>query len=202
MPEITDRRTNVEEEYFRRKERELIKRLRQKAEEEIQRKDLADAIGLENQEILDILQEMGFDRATVVLLYLVPLLEVAWSDGSVSDEEKRLIHEAAKSHGISEGTAAYAMLGRWLESKPDAVLFQRALKVIRDITGFQSDEAWQTSGRKIITACEKIAAASGGFLGLGPKISSEEKAVLRRVVTEIERAHTEAAARVSSALEP
>ena len=36
---------------------------------------------------------------------------------------------------------------------------------------------------------ERIAAASGGFLGLGSKISPEEAAVMKRVASEIERAH-------------
>lgn len=200
MPELSDRRLNVEEQYFRRKERELIERLRKKAEREAERKGLAEAVGLENQEILDILQEMGFDHATVVLLFLVPLLEVAWSDGAISDQERDLIRRAAQAHGVAEGTPAHARLAQWLESKPDATLFKRALKVIRDITAFQSDEAWRTTGRKLVEGCERVAAASGGFLGLGSKISPKERAVLRRVASEIESAHAKAADRVASKL--
>jgi hypothetical protein len=60
----------------------------------------------------------------------------------------------------------------------------------------QSADARQETTGRLIDACERIAAASGGFLGLGSKISPEEAAVMKRVASEIERAHAEAAKRV------
>ncbi|NWG13416.1 MAG: hypothetical protein HXY20_07790 [Acidobacteria bacterium] len=200
MPEIGERWRPAEEEYFRRKEAELIEKLRKKAEEEASRKGLAEAVGLENRQILELLMEMGFDRATVVLLFLVPLLEVAWSDGAISGEERRLILEAAHSHGIEEGTPAHARLGEWLAARPPSALFERAIAVIRDIVSYQSDKAWRASGLRLVDACERIAAASGGILGLGSKISAEERAVLRRVTSMIEKAHAKAAAELSNTL--
>jgi len=196
MVDLAERSRMSEEDYFRRKEQELIDKLRKKTDAETHRKGLAEAVGLENEQIVDVLGEMGFDRATVVVLFLVPLLEVAWSDGSISDRERTLILEAAHAHGVREGTPAHAKLNEWLAAKPPEQLVGRALQVIRDIMAFQSTDARQATAGKLVDACERIAAASGGFLGLGSKISPEEAAVMKRVASEIERAHAEAAKKV------
>jgi len=196
MVDAKERSRKSEDDYFRRKEQELIDKLRETTEAEAHRKGLAEAIGLENEQILDVLREMGFDRATVVVLFLIPLLQVAWSDGSISDRERTLILEAAHAHGVKEGTPAHEKLNEWLAARPPEQTSERALQVIRDLMVFQSTDARQATTGRLMDACERIAAASGGFLGFGSKISPEEAAVVRRVASEIERAHAEAAKRV------
>jgi DnaJ-domain-containing protein 1 len=200
MPDLSGHSRATEEEYFRRKEKELIEKLKEKAAAEAHRKGLAEAIGLENRQILDVLQEMGFDRSTVTVLFLVPLLQMAWSDGEVSEEERSLILQAARTHSVEEGSPAYQKLLGWLQAKPGPVLFDRALTVIQDLLRFQTGEAREATGTKLIDACEKVAKASGGFLGLGSKISAPEQAVLRRVVSAIGERHGAAAAKIESRL--
>ncbi len=200
MPDLSAHAKVSEEEYFRKKEKELIEKLKTKAAAEAHRKGLAEAIGLEDQQILDVLQEMGFDRSTVVLLFLFPLLQVAWSDGEVSEEERALILQAARTHGVEEGSPAFEKLSGLLRTQPASVLFDRALRVIQDLLKFQKVESRQTTGTKLIDACERVAAASGGFLGLGPRVSAKEKEALRRVASAIGEKHASAAARIESRL--
>lgn len=200
MPDLSAHTKASEEEYFRKKEKELIEKLKKKAASEAHRKGLAEAIGLENQQILDVLEEMGFDRSTVILLFLFPLLQVAWSDGEVSEEERALILQAARTHGVEEGSPAYEKLGGLLRTQPASFLFDRALRVIQDLLQFQKGEPRQTTSARLIDACEKVAAASGGFLGMGPKVSAKEKEVLRRVASAIGEKHASAAARIESKL--
>jgi len=200
MVDVTERSRKSEDDYFRRKEQELIDKLRETTETEAHRQGLAEAIGLENEQILDVLRDMGFDRATVVVLFLIPLLQVAWSDGSISDRERTLILEAAHAHGVKEGTPAHEKLNEWLAARPPEQTSERALQVIRDLMVFQSTDARQATTGRLMDACERIAAASGGFLGFGSKISAEEAAVMKRVAAEIERAHAEAAKKALDAI--
>ena len=198
----SDRIRNVEEDYFRRREQELLARLKANAEEDAHRKGLAEAMGLSNEDILEVLREMGFDRATVGLLFLVPILEVAWSDGSISADEKQAIQATARAHGVTEGSPAHVRLMEWLEEKPDPVLFSRALQVVRDVLASRSATDRDAAGRRLLDACERIAAASGGFLGMGGRISRSEREVLDRLTAEIERAHSAAAKRVGEMISP
>jgi len=200
MPKPSEFTRASEEEYFHRKEKELIERLKKKAAAETHRKGLAEAIGLDNKQILDVLQDMGFDRSTVMLLFLFPLLQVAWSDGEVSEKERVLILRAAQTHGIREESAAYEKLTGLLRTQPAPVFFERALKVIQDLLQFQKGETRQSTSTKLIDACERVAAASGGFLGVGPKVSAKEKTVLRRLASAIGEKHVAAAAMVESRL--
>ena len=200
MPDLSAHTKASEEDYFRKKEKDLIEKLKKKAAAEAHRRGLADAIGLDNQQILDVLQEMGFDRSTVMLLFLFPLLQVAWSDGEISEEERALILKAAKTHGVEEGSAAHEKLVGLLRTQPAPVLFERALKVIQDLLRFQKGEARQSTSTKLMDGCERVAAASGGILGLGPKVSAKEKAVLRRVAAAVGEKHAAAAADVESRL--
>jgi hypothetical protein len=200
MPDLSKNARGAEEKYFHKKEKELIEKLKKKASAEAHRKGLAEAIGLDNQQILDVLQEMGFDRATVVLLFLFPLLQVAWSDGEVSKEERALLLKAARTHGIDEGSAAHEKLVSLLLTQPAPFLFERALTVIQDLLRFQKGETRQSTSTKLIHACERVAVASGGFLGLGSKVSAKEKAVLRRLASAIVEKHAAAADRVESTI--
>jgi len=193
MSDLLPKKRTPEDEYFHRKEQELLAKLRQKSESEAQRKHLGQAVGIENEQILEVLREMGFDRETVVLLFLIPVLQVAWSDGHLSAEERSLILEAGRSHGVKEGHPAYVKLQGWLAAKPAKETFERALQVIRDLMAFQTAGQRQATGTKLVDACERVAAAAGGFLGLGSKVSAEEKAILKRVAATIETAHAESA---------
>jgi hypothetical protein len=159
-----DRKKALEEEYFRKKERELIEKLKQRAKVEADRDALAEATGITNEQILETFREMGLDRETVALLHFIPLLEVAWSDGSVSAKERAGILEMARARGIMEGAAYRKLLG-WLGNRPDSVLFGRARTVMHDLLAFMTEDKRQVATRDLVAACEEIAAASGGILG-------------------------------------
>jgi hypothetical protein len=195
-----DRKKALEEEYFRKKEQELIEKLKQRARAKAEREGLAAAAGVTNEQILEALREMGLDRETVALLHFIPLLEVAWSDGSVSAKERTGILEMARARGITEGSPAHGKLLGWLGTRPDSVLFGRARTVVRDLLAFMTEDKRQAASRDLVAACEEIAAASGGILGLGPRTSPEERAVIERVAAEIQKTHEATARRVAGAL--
>jgi tellurite resistance protein len=170
----------LEDEYFHRKEKELIEKLRHRTTAEAQRKELAGATGIEDEEILRILQEMGCTRETVALLHLVPLIQVAWADGKVSPTEREMILEAASLHGVAGGSPAYLQLTEWLDHRPSEEFFEQALRVISSI--LQSTPAAQGLNRSDVLAHSlRVAEASGGILGFGDKISDEERAMLERI---------------------
>lgn len=78
----------LEKEYFHRKEKELIEKLRKRRAAAAQMNELSEATGNANEEILKTLQELGYTRDSVALLHFVPLLNVAWTDGNFSRQER------------------------------------------------------------------------------------------------------------------
>jgi hypothetical protein len=197
---LADRKNALEGEYFRKKEQELIEKLKQRAKAATEREGLAEAAGVSNEQILEAFREMGFDRETVALLHFIPLLEVAWSDGSVSPKERAGILEMARARGITEGSPAHGKLLGWLGNRPDPVLLERAKTVLRDLLALMTDDKRQSAARDLVAALEAVAAASGGILGLGARTSAEERAVIERVAAEIQKAHEAAARRAAGSL--
>jgi hypothetical protein len=185
---LGDRRRKEEEEYFRRQEEQLIQKLRQRRADEATRGRLAESTGVVDEEVLRDLETLGYTPETVMLLYLVPLVHVAWAEGGISDSERALIVEAARVRGIDAGSAADRQLASWLETAPPADYFDKTLRVIGDILQGRSSEEREADGRDLLSYSLAVASASGGILGWG-KVSREEEQVLARLTNELERAH-------------
>lgn len=179
----------LEEEYFQRKEKELIEKLRKRRAEEAARKELSEAAGTPDEDILQTLQELGYTRDTVALLHLVPLIHVAWVDDRVSQGERELIFEAAKLRGVTEASPAYEQLVDWLDRRPSEEFFEQNLRIVKDLL--------ETSGRMgdghgMLDQAMRVASASGGLLGFGNKISSEEQTLLERLAEAIGKKDSDA----------
>jgi hypothetical protein len=175
---ISDRRRTREDEYFHKRDRELVEKMRRAAAADQARRDLTEKSGLTDPELVADLQALGFTPGTLPLLPLVPIVEMAWAEGGVTPAERSLIVELARARGITPGSDADGQLARWLDHRPDATVFARATRLI----GAMLDAGGQTglSASDLIRYCEQIAAASGGIFGIG-KVSVDERETLARI---------------------
>ena len=118
---------------------------------------------------------LGFDKKTVRILHLVPLLQVAWTDGIVDEDEKVAILTAASKHGIQEGSEAFEFLSLLMSHQPSNSFFARTQSVIANLL-----EDNDLEKEEILKDIESVAQASGGLFGLG-KVSAGE----RELITEL-----------------
>ena len=179
-------RKSKEEDYFRKMEAESVEKMRRQAELEAERGHLAEAAGVADAEILQDLKELGYTYQTVMLLHLVPLVQVAWIDGHVTNQERKRIVEASGLRGANEGSLAYRQLMNWLDHRPSGEFFQRTLRVIRHRLKALPLEEQKVRKRQLICDCTTIAAASGGFWGLGSKICGAEQRLLKQIAVDLE----------------
>lgn len=184
---FAERRKGLEEEYFRRKEQELIEQMRHRAAQQNERHQLAAATGLEEEQILATLQELGYTRDTVKLLHLVPLIQVAWASGSVTPREQDLVLRLCEWRGIEKDSAAWKQLNDWLERRPSDDFFLTTLRIIRHLLDSQTANEGVTNRTDLISYCIRIATASGGFLGMSNRISEGEQLALDQIVEELTR---------------
>lgn len=183
---FADRRRGLEEEYFHRKERELIDKMRRHAEQESDRRRLGAQAGVASEEILNDLQELGYTPETVMLLHLVPLIQTAWAEGGITARERELIIKAARSRGIEAGTPADRQLAALLAERPSAEFFEKTLRAIGAILQAQSSEVRETTALDLVSLSAAIAAASGGIMGFHA-VSEEERKVLAHISEELEK---------------
>ena len=118
---------------------------------------------------------LGFDAATALVLPLVPLIQVAWADGQVDDEERVAVLKAANSKGVAKDSPAIEFIEMLLSQKPTDTFFSRTGRVIAKML---ADEG-QSATDDLVANAKKVAEASGGFLGLfGTKIDANEQALI------------------------
>jgi hypothetical protein len=171
-----------EEDYFQKKDRELIEKMRQQAKAQKELRELGERIGVTDPDISRELAEMGFTPETVRLLPLMPILEMAWAEGGVTPNERKMVVDLARARAIEEGSEADRQLTEWLDRRPSETIFRRAGRLISAL--FAAGGRFDISPDDILKYSEAIAEASGGLLGFG-RVSSEERATLERITTEI-----------------
>ena len=199
-PLLEEKGRSKEEEYFRRRDAELLRESKRKQEALEEHEHIKREAGIKDDEVVAELKADGYDRETIRLLHLAPLIQVAWAH-KVHAEERRLILEAAKMHGVAPGSRAHERLTSWLEVRPSDQFFRKSLRAIRAILHSLEPEHRETRKLDLLALCTKVAQASGGFFGLGSRISAREKALLAEITAELERTHGEAAARMAARMQ-
>jgi hypothetical protein len=180
---FAERGRSLEEDYFRKKDRELIEKMKQAAQSEQSRRELGQRTGLSDPDLLKDLQDLGFTPDTMVLLPIVPVIQMAWAEGGITPAERTLIVDLARQRGIAAGSAADRQLQEWMNSRPEASVFTRARRLIRAMLD-SGQESGIMSADEVVKHAENIAQASGGILGLA-RISQEEKAILASLASEL-----------------
>ena len=168
-----------EEKYFQQREMERREQLRREKElaalQQEERQNIAANLNTSDEIAAEALA-LGFDAETARVLPLMPLIQVAWADGSVSGAEERSVTELAESRGIEEGSAAHQFLKRLLLERPSDLFFERVNRVLMHMVAADPD-SWVK--KSIPELCREVAEASGGFLGVfGSKISEEEQTLI------------------------
>jgi hypothetical protein len=181
MPDnpVGERGRALEDDYFRKRDRELIEKMRRSAAVDGARDELSQRTGLQDAD-LEELRALGFTADTASLLPLIPLVQVAWAEGGVSDAERTLILRLARERGIAEGSAADGQLSDWLASPPNPEVFTRAYRLIAAMLDGPAAGTHGLTADDLVSYSERIAAASGGILGLN-RVSREERALLAAI---------------------
>ena len=162
QPTSSDRRRVQEDEYFRRRDQELLEQKRRLAQAEAERRLIAQAIGLNDDAVVVDLQSVGYRSDTIVLLELAPPIQVVWADGSVSTRERELLLKIAAREHVAQGSPACDQLEVWIRQRPSTDLFEASLRALNDILNSLQSSARASLRRKVIDDCTAIAEASDG----------------------------------------
>src|SRR5687768_8864299 len=178
---LRDRGRSLEDEFFRREDARLKAKLKETAEREGARQALAQASGIKSPEIVDRLLALDVRPETVTALSLVPLVEVAWADGSLDDNERRMILERASAGGLTTGSTAHTLLEEWLTRKPDPKLLTAWTHLVQGLCQQLSRDEAAALKKDLLERARSVAGSAGGFLGMGSKVSAAEAEMIKRL---------------------
>ncbi len=178
-----DRPTRQEDEYFHRRDRELLEQAR-RAEAVVQeRQALSAALGITDEALLQRLQALQVTADNAWLLSWLPAIQIAWLKGLSGGERQWLLdHIREKRGSIDEATAS--RLDGWLATKPDDGLFAAARAALVTRIGALAPAARAAATADVLDAARGVAGASGGILGVG-SVSSDERAALEALARDL-----------------
>ena len=188
---LSDREKAMEGSYFRQQDEALLAKLRQKAKLDEIAVALAEKLQVDNPDLLERVRELGVTVDTAPALFLAPLVQVAWAEGSVTARERECVLRLARERGVEANSPALAQLSAWLDERPQDTLFATAVEVLK--YGFKVLDPFERDARiKTLTdACHEVAAASGSelarLLGLGDGVSNEESQILDQIIVKLRR---------------
>jgi tellurite resistance protein len=182
--------SDEEDRYFQAVEAEARKKLRDSLDKNAKQLEdqakIAQAVGTGDHALAERIKALGFDGESAAVFDLLPLVHVAWADGAVQKGERAAILKILKARGIEPGTQAFQTIESLLEEQPSEAFMRQSLEILREVVGTTGDRAGE-----IVDLCIKVAAASGGFLGVGRKIGDEEKELIAQVSLMLGSAATE-----------
>lgn len=183
--DINDRARAQEDDYFRRRDLELIEKLRKTAAAKTTQAAIGQATGLTDPDVLAQLEALGFEPDTVNLLPLVPVLQVAWAEGGITPAEREQLVRLAETRGILPGSASYARLTEWMTTRPAEAVFSGAGRLINAMLASGAQAVADLSADDLVKYCEAIASASGGVFGMFNRVSTEEKQLLASIAADL-----------------
>ena len=168
--------------YFRQQDAKLIETLRERAPLDQIAAALGEKLQVEHPELLERVRKLGLTVETAPALFLTPLVQVAWVDGTVSSQEVEAVLRLAEARGVELDSAIQGQLASWLQDRPSDELFDVGLEVIKYGFAVLPEDERDDRIKRVVEACHEVASASGGglakVLGLGSSVSNIEASML------------------------
>jgi tellurite resistance protein len=179
-PAMPVERNEEEELYFAQVDQDARRKLREKLERNAaeleQKRSIAESMKTDDLTVAERVAALGFDGDSARVFDLLPLIHVAWADGTIQRGERAAILRILEQRGIEPGTEAFRTIESLLEERPSDAYMKQSLAVLRDLTGGTGERS-----QEIVDMCIEIAASAGGFLGIGKRINEEEKALIEDI---------------------
>lgn len=171
---LRERERALENVFFARQDEALLQKMREADRNTSRKAALAAASGVSNDAVLDQLAALNMEPQTLAALAMVPVVLVAWADGTLDPKERAAIHDAAREAGVSRSAEARALLDAWLSAPPSRELAEAWRSYVHAVAAKLTLDARATLRRETLERARRVAEAAGGFLGLGSRISEAE----------------------------
>jgi hypothetical protein len=180
-----ERRRALEDAFFRDRDQQLLEKLQGELYAFEEKHKLAHVSGILDEKILMDLVQAGVSAESLLAMRFVPLVLVAWADNKVTPEERAAILAAEAEEGITPGSAPHELLERWLDERPDERIEAAWQEYVCEAAKVMPKESIAEMKKKALARCQRVAHASGGFLGYGA-VSPFEQAAIDKVARAFE----------------
>jgi tellurite resistance protein len=177
---LDERRRSLENEFFAEQDKKLLEKMRSELRALEARRQLTQVTGIAEEKVLQDLIDLGIQAEALAAVGMIPMIEVAWADGAISDDERARVLNFADANGIKTGTASHALLAQWLKRRPEAKFLKSWKAYVAELRKVMSPESFAKIRDMAWDRCNAVARASGGILGVR-KVSKGEEAKLAEI---------------------
>jgi hypothetical protein len=170
----------MEDLFFFQQEKKLAEARKQLELMQETKENLSKVSGITDEAVLHRLIELDIRPDILATLLIIPLVEVAWSDGEIHEKERAFLLDSAQQDGMHTRNVDPEILQAWLKTKPSEALFEAWELYIQALSAQLSREERRKLKEEVLADARKIAEAAGGFLGFG-KVSDPEQEMLDKL---------------------
>ncbi|MFK7898742.1 MAG: hypothetical protein AB8G23_23110 [Myxococcota bacterium] len=180
---LAERERALENLFFEAENQKLIDRLHEKLEHESNRDQLAAALGINSEELLEGLLALGIRANNMAALIVAPLVVLAWADGQIDPSERGAIRAAEAEHLIPKDGGAAHLLEIWLEHRPHESLLEAWVTYTELLCQHLSAQARERLKTDVVGRANRLAGALQKRLVRGSGPTESEKRVLAQIET-------------------
>lgn len=126
-------------------------------------------------DLAERIHNLGFEGDAERVFDLLPLVHVAWADGTVQKKERAAILEILRRREI-QNDKAYQVMVSLLEERPSDEYLEESLAVLKDVVGDDTARA-----KSVVAMCCSVADKAGGLFKLFRRIPPEEMQMISRI---------------------
>lgn len=178
---MNSRSRQLEDLFFMKRDALLIEKQKELQKMEHTRQALSEVSGVTNPAVLQKLVDLEVSPEMLASIAVVPLIEVAWVDGEIQEEERKAILRGASDVGWDKGSVDYVLIDEWLKHRPPPKLLRAWVHLVEGLCEKLPDKERKALKESLISRATAVAEAAGGFLGLTSPVSRTERDMLRRL---------------------
>lgn len=110
---------------------------------------------------------LGYKPDSITLLFVVPLVQVAWAEDFVQRSERRAILRFAADLQITHPNDSYYDLLEWLDIRPSNEFFSEATELLNDWLEMMTPQERESVRNVLLIGCLDVARSSRD-IGLHP----------------------------------
>ena len=166
---------------FHERDQQLWEAFRERQVKKDRTMQFAAVLGMNDQSLLDHLVELDVQPEAIAAIAIIPLAVVAWADHAVQPQEREAILQAARASGVQPQDGRYPVLEYWLTRRPSPELLEAWKHYIRALCRQLNPQEIAELKHDLLDRARDVAEAAGGILGLGNKVSANERAALQEL---------------------
>jgi hypothetical protein len=166
----------LEELFFFKQNTVLIEKKQQLQKMERDLNTMSGISGISDAAVLRKLVELNVQAEVLATLLIIPLIEVAWADRKMDEDERAVILKAAENNKIFGGPIDRSLFEHWLQCEPPKGFLESWIFYMQGLCQLLSEEERRALKSDILQRARTVAEA--GRPSLKSKVSRKKEKVL------------------------